>query len=1000
MAMTVRLLFSAAATIGLLAGCGGGGTAEEATTADAPRASVLSAGSSPPIIAVSASTALGAGTDAALAHMMVLINGTNCGEFDVETVQKTYEVYVSTACPSITSPSTVQVRYTNDSDNRDLVVYSVTINGSLVMAPTLADYLLQTGGPSRPGSQKMFWSGELRFPYIEANAYFVDSKGGTDQGNGSLGSPFKSIQRAISAINVAPKSLYLRCGGLWREDIKNAAFPKDAEIASYGTSPLSGYCTDKPVISGSDVVANVSTDSNGRLALTIANAATKVARVTVDQLPVPLVEWPAQPSSAPSNYAKAIAGSSNTLVMGAGAPTVDLKGATINIRTRAYAVATATVASQQGATLTLDRSLNAGEGVVASDAGYVLQNASGLLTNGVPGFYAKGSSLQIATQTPSRVVSVEYSQRDSPIYLGQVGGLRIRNIKVTGGQKYGIVLSESPGVLLDHVESSGNAGGGVSIYNSSGATIQDSVFDDNWIVGIDTSTTSSALIKGNVVTRTGTSTPLSSKGAIRAGPRASVIQNSIDGATSSGILINPVVAATIDRNFVKNYCTRFSDCGAIYSANEARLPAPPATDRVVISNNVVGPGAANLDGAIGSGITIVAGVYMDDFTTQIDIKDNTLFGMPIGVNLHNSSKVNVTGNKIWLTTDSAVSAGMDIKDGVDYLMDDVVDGNEIAPFNSVAPGTTALPQFVLSKTYTYLNSKTGTGGLASVFKNNRILALNGVDVGRFADVGSVDANLTMTVQTVSASEWSSYGSTDVLSVAPVWRPLYIAQDLSANPTFADGFDNVGSAAWVYNGSGGSANYSVQECDAGRCLAIVVNNKNDTVENPWGGEFPLTANGDVYLTSFTARVSPQQSPPVRPAILANPYIRQRGYGSSLIDGIVTDRVMSGAPGAVIHYQALFQAKAVPNAVYGLQLKSVGIPVTVDSVVIKKVSVNRKPVQEWAAVVSAPWGALATLVDCSIFAGSSGTSCDVRDSNDEPVPMPASIPAGTARLLLKR
>ena len=93
------------------------------------------------------------------------------------------------------------------------------------------------------------------------------------------------------------------------------------------------------------------------------------------------------------------------------------------------------------------------------------------------------------------------------------------------------------------------------------------------------------------------------------------------------------VGNTVSYNVVRNTSTRSEDSGAIYILGRSHVDT-----KAVVANNLV-----DTTGASGAGHTI--GIYLDDSTTGVTVRDNVVTGLGThGVEIHGGDDITVTNN--------------------------------------------------------------------------------------------------------------------------------------------------------------------------------------------------------------------------------------------------------------------------------------------------------------------------------------------------------------------
>jgi hypothetical protein len=161
---------------------------------------------------------------------------------------------------------------------------------------------------------------------------------------------------------------------------------------------------------------------------------------------------------------------------------------------------------------------------------------------------------------------------------------------------------------------------------------------DNRIIGagehaINVTAANRVTVLRNVVEDTATLEPLMASVAalhVERARNATVAQSRIE--RSGYVAIRFGEGAEIRSNLVVDSCLRLSDCAAIYTW----VNAPLATRRPSrVSGNLIVNVIGNDEVKLGAKVH-AAGLYLDDFTTLVNVEDNVVFGARQGIYLHNS----------------------------------------------------------------------------------------------------------------------------------------------------------------------------------------------------------------------------------------------------------------------------------------------------------------------------------------------------------------------------
>lgn len=149
----------------------------------------------------------------------------------------------------------------------------------------------------------------------------------------------------------------------------------------------------------------------------------------------------------------------------------------------------------------------------------------------------------------------------------------------------------------------------------------------------------------------------------------------------------------VDGNTVVNSCILLSDCGSIYTSRKAPSPTgttegdkqawldhfnsvanPPITDNAIkVKNNLIVGNKSNTQGCrnhsnqIGSTNAcpnMAYGIYLDDYTGNVNVENNKVIAAETGIYLHNAAWNRVQSNKITAATHASLLVNQDAKDNL------------------------------------------------------------------------------------------------------------------------------------------------------------------------------------------------------------------------------------------------------------------------------------------------------------------------------------------------
>lgn len=137
---------------------------------------------------------------------------------------------------------------------------------------------------------------------------------------------------------------------------------------------------------------------------------------------------------------------------------------------------------------------------------------------------------------------------------------------------------------------------------------------------------------------------------------AVIEENTVQRSAYVGIRFGE--GATVRSNAIVDSCMALSDCAAIYTWQ--KTPSDNRRPSLVAGNLVVGV-HGNDDVKLGFKVWAV-GIYLDDFTSQVRVEDNAIFGARQGIYLHNAFQNRLSRNISVGDTDASMSVYLDSQD--------------------------------------------------------------------------------------------------------------------------------------------------------------------------------------------------------------------------------------------------------------------------------------------------------------------------------------------------
>lgn len=913
---------------------------------------------------------------------------------------------------------------------RSVTVESIAI-GDTSMSPLDNEVLFDHGdGPAAfdgvdvvPGQRTLTAAGALRFMLpaagrsttaaaksgLDASAsdpgFYVDANVGNDSNSGTIDRPWRSLAR-VAAVRLSPgQGIYLRCGGTWRESLSLSAkqLVDGSTIAGYGSE----CSTRKAVISGADDFSGGWQKSGSVWSRSLPAGTAKITQLFVAEQALRTAQWPNADSAAGSRrmaLVAAAAASTKTAALQSGDSTwllgKDMAGATVQVRTQPWFVETRRVLSVNDGHMNLDSST---DWALETGDGFVLQDKHWMLD--APGEFFHDTAAQrlyliapfAGVPTDLNTATVEGSVRDIALALTQRSKLVVRNLALRAARVDGLRITDAPQARLERIEARDNMSAGVRLWQwevipagTPGSSITDSLASGNGQYGIDAQYVARAQIKRNRVLATGTAAHHVDGvfASIAAGPGAVTEANVVDGSGYIGIRFSSVAGSVIARNTVSGYCSRLSDCGAIYTWTGRNAPQA-ATESSVEDNRIFGAIALDVV-ATTDGSDVIAGVYVDDYSHGVTVRGNTIFGAPMGVFIHNASRTTVTNNRIWLPARVGLWVNMDERD-VDTMVSNRFADNQIVPLVNSKAIAGALPEFRVAQAFWFWHWRSGAAAMAperNHFTNNAVVQLQGA---------------------VAAHAWLR-GPGDERYVDSVgWQRMNLAEPLVQRPLTFDALQFTTGPELVQNGGfdAGLASWRTWHHDSSTQFNAKAETLRPGCDGPCAGF--ISGHGTDLLASAPFQMRPglphvyrwkAVMPPNSHASMAYPYIsRETSPWDAMwnAQGFVGYNPRHGQAGEVLSYEIFFTPKSADAGRVNLQLDTPGVSVGVDSISVREVTgyaVAR--LTDWAAVVHA-YADAPRIWKCADLGWPSG--CQVASENGQRVDLPLHLPAGAIQMLVR-
>lgn len=512
-------------------------------------------------------------------------------------------------------------------------------------------------------------------PTFTGRGYYVDSIRGSDSSGGTEANPWRTLARASQATLSAGDALLLRCGRQFRESVEfTSKFAPNGSVLIGGYGDCTG--TNRPEIIGSETIPPTawqvsSGDANGTIyKAQFTGEIAGVLRNNEPQLRArqrnytsPTTEFSISKAGTNSNQI-ALSDTDRQAVASR-----DIIGATIVIRSAPFHVENNTVRSYDPALgiITLSAST---QKPPTEGAGYYIEGKQWMLDADKEWLADASQNIYIYIAKSAQInalSNIEVNRLSSTLKIKNIRNIRVERLRINNSGLNGIHLINSGDAKIEDVSVSYSLCSGIFIENtnglpgSDGASINSSLLYGNKVSGISSSAQRTSITL-NKITGTGTLPGHTSNGAaIRlSGAHSTAESNDIYMSGQYGILFsNKSGDINILKNLIKQTCLRLSDCGGIYSWGSNETGAQSS----ISSNQISSLNAVNTNGAAGGAPDLVAGIYLDELSNNINVIKNSISDVRHGIYLHKANNNRIAWNIIESASQAGIRVGSDWQEG-------------------------------------------------------------------------------------------------------------------------------------------------------------------------------------------------------------------------------------------------------------------------------------------------------------------------------------------------
>ena len=577
---------------------------------------------------------------------------------------------------------------------------------------------------------------------VSAATYYVSSSTGKDTNNGlSEEAPFASISK-VNTLNLQPGDrVLLKCGDIWRADqlILNNSGTQSAPI-EFNSYPAG--CANKPVLSGSRGISGWvldASDASGKVYqadLSLGDFPLGIDQLFRNGQRLTMGRWP-NLDAPNAGYAFVDAHTANSnQITDNDLPALNWTGTIVHIKNIRWSMLDRQVTSSSSHKLTLNTGLSC---LVESWAdctgwGYFINNSRNTLdedgewyydkstnhvylysSNGTPGniegsvVLADGVNIQQGGIMLSKGLATAYVIIDNLEVKNwfndgistPTGGMNndiyhditVRNVTVKDVDAVGVNLStwlENPtngrkGLLGGYnLAFTNDVIDGANAFGVSGYFAA-STFEDNTIMNI-------ALIKNlgksgmgcgittAECTENGDGFRIRMYNVLDSGYGNTLRYNRFEKTGYNGVdVFGP--ETTLEKNFITLACYTKADCGGVRVFGGDDL-STTGVYNIHLINNIIVDIPGNVDGCEASRAAFGMGLYIDNYSRDVETRNNTVISTTISGILYQQSTGTITGNTVYnASSGTEYSAQIDLSGSVTKV---TMSGNVLYGINSTA----------------------------------------------------------------------------------------------------------------------------------------------------------------------------------------------------------------------------------------------------------------------------------------------------------------------------
>ncbi len=539
--------------------------------------------------------------------------------------------------------------------------------------------------------------------WAQSNTYYI-APSGDDAGPGTEARPWRTLARVQAAFDdLAPGSQFLfQRGGVYPGSLEidyrvQGAAGAPIIFGAYGTGA-------EPIISGLIPISGWTTAGANRWQARCPQCAGRINLLLIDGQEQPLARYPNLDEGDEGYLYFDGAVGRSSLSDDALAGGLNWTGGELVIRSIAWVLDRYPILNHQGATLSLGQAMDDTNYDFEVGYGYFLQNHSAALDRDGEWVYDRTSqTITLYLNGDPNQRRIETTVVDKLVSLSNLSYVELRDLALYGGANYALDILNCEAVKLDRIQVLYGAADGINITNCTGLELGNSRIAQHLTHGLRVWNCDQCLIHHTTIEQIGRLAGMGRGGDGQYngvgfdGDQSRFEYNTVQYIGYNGLGVSGSVNARY--NLVQHYALVKVDSGGIYSYR--------TRDSQIIGNTVLyGLGS---DAAIPWDSPAVNGIYIDDNSENIDVRDNVIgYIGASGIVLHNTRNVRVVNNVVFATGENGIFLNDDDLGDLEST-DSLIENNRVLTADLSAPALRA---------QTSLSDESWLGRLGSI-QNNR-----------------------------------------------------------------------------------------------------------------------------------------------------------------------------------------------------------------------------------------------------------------------------------------